>query len=608
MTVDLTRKLKTLPRGPGIYLMLDRVGDLLYIGKARSLRQRVSSYFAPSREPHPRTDSLVSRVRDVDFIVTDSELEALILEQTMVKERKPRYNVQLKDDKRFPYVRLTLSHAFPRAEITRQLGDRSSRYYGPYTDVALLRQTLKMLRRAFPLRVCSDARLTRSDERECLDYFIGLCCAPCTRQSTEDDYAEIVRSLMRFLGGKGEDVVRDLQTQMQEASDAREYERGAVLRNRLRAVRSVLRRQKVEMPGGDDVDVIGLATGDDQALGLVLRVRGGKVIGKEERLLVGTRDRSATELLGLFTMQFYLGQDVVPGRVALPEPPAEEELLSAWLQNRQEAPVRIQVPKRGTLAGLVRIAARNAALSMEERRLGSGSQEPAPPELLELQQKLALPAPPMRIEAFDVSTVHGSDTVASVVVFVAGRPSKSLYRRFRIRRVEGTDDFASIQEAVDRRISRSLAEDRPLPDLLLIDGGAGQVSSAHGVLGKYDLGRLPLIGLAKRDERVVFPDARADLHLPRRSPGLRLLQQIRNEAHRSAVRYHRSLRRRRLTRSALDAIPGIGPARKAQLLNTFGSVAALRKADVESVARLPGIGRATAMKVLAALRKGRVRP
>ncbi len=603
MTAALQDKVRALPRSPGVYLMTARSGRVLYIGKARDLKQRVSSYFAPSRPAHPRTDALVAKVHDVDFIVTDSELEALILEQTMIKEQKPRYNVNLKDDKRFPYLRLTLGHPFPKLEITRQLGDESSRYFGPYADVASLRQTVKLLRRAFPLRVCTDSRVARSDQRECLDYFVGTCSAPCTSRCEKDGYGVIVQSFVRFLGGAGEDVLRELRAEMQRASAALEYERAAVIRNRIRAVESVLRRQKVETPGGEDIDVIGLASGEDEALGLVLRVRGGKLIGKEERHLVRTEGRSRGELLGLFTMQFYLGQDSVPGRVVLPEAPAEEPLLVQWLCRRAARPVKLRIPKRGTLAGLMRVAARNATLSLEERSLGSALAERLPPEVHELKDQLALARPPARVEAVDISTVQGSDTVGSLVVFVGGRPQKALYRRYRIRGVEGTDDFASIQEVVERRLSRSLAEDSPLPDLLVIDGGAGQVSAARQVLEKYDLAGLPMIGLAKRDERIVFSDARPPLRLPRRSPGLRLLQRIRDEAHRFALGYHRTLRGRRLKRSALDAIPGIGPARKALLLRAFGSLTALRDAEVDAVAALPGIGRATAVKILAALRK-----
>jgi excinuclease ABC subunit C len=597
-------KAKTLPRRPGVYLMKGAQGRVLYIGKARDLRQRVSSYFQPSRPSHPRTDVLVRSVRDVDFIVTDSELEALILEQSMIKEYRPRYNVNLKDDKRYPYVRLTVGHPVPRLEITRRLGDKRSRYYGPYADVASLRHTVKRLRRAFPLRVCSDARVQQHDQRECLDYFIGSCSAPCTHRVSESDYGEIVRAFTRFLGGQSREVVEELRDEMNRAAAAREYERAAVFRDRLRATESVLRRQNVAKPGGEDVDVVGIAADDDSALGLVLRVRAGTLIGKEERVLARTGGSPLDEILALFVMQFYLGDRTLPTRLALPVEPSERELFEAWLGRRAGHRVRVAVPRRGPLAGLVRVAARNAALSLRERTASAAGGAPAAPELDELRRALDLRSVPVKIEAIDVSTIQGQDTVASVVVFENGAPRRSLYRRYRIRRVAGADDFASIQEVVDRRVSRALAEGAALPDLVLIDGGAGQLSAARRALAKYDIADLPIIGLAKREERIVFPDSRGTLRLSRRSEGLKLLQRIRNEAHRVAVQYHRRLRSRRLKGSRLDEIEGIGPARKAMLLRSFGSIAGIREAGLERLARLPGIGRAMAARILAALDSG----
>lgn len=601
MNEALSDKVKALPRSPGVYLMKDLRGKVVYVGKARTLRARVSSYFAASRTPHPRTDALVAKIADVDFIVTDSELDALILEQSLIKEYRPRYNVNLKDDKRFPYLRITRAHAYPGVEITRQLGDAKSRYFGPYTDVASLRHTVKRLRRAFPLRVCSDHRVDQSDRRECLDFFIGSCVAPCTRRVTPEQYGAIVESFTRFLSGQGEAVLSELETEMNAASEARQYERAAVFRDRLQAAASVLRKQQIESPRGEDVDVLGLAAGDDDALGLVLRVRDGRLIGKEERLIERTTGLGTREVLGQFLMQFYLADRALPSRVALPQKPADPELLGGWLERRRGGPVDVFVPTRGFYARLSRIAMRNAVLAREERRARDGASERLGPELYALKESLGLEAPPQRIEGVDVSTIQGTDQVASVVVFLAGEPARALYRRYRIKGVQGTDDFASIQEVVDRRVSRALAEGQALPDLLLIDGGEGQVSAARKALEKYDLRGLPMIGLAKREETIVFADARPPLQLGRRSEALKLLQRVRNEAHRFAVSYHRGLRSKRLRASALDGIEGIGPQKKARLLRAFGSVRALRLAKEEDVAALPGIGLATARKILAAL-------
>lgn len=599
MLAELDDKVRALPHGPGVYLMKDRRHRVIYVGKARDLRARVSSYFAPSRAPHPRTDVLVGHIRDVDFLVTDTELEALILEQSLIKEYRPRYNVNLKDDKRFPYLRVDLGHRAPGVEITRRIGDRTARTFGPYADVASLRHTVKRLRRAFPLRVCSDWRVEQHGRRECLDYFIGSCCAPCTRRVTDAHYAEIVRAFVRFLDGQGENVLEELRREMRVAAERQEFERAAVFRDRIRAAESVLRKQKIETPGGEDLDVVGLATQGSDALGLVLRVRGGKMVGKEERRLTGIDPTAPDETLAQFVMQFYLSQSApVPARVALPFEPLEAELLHAWLEERASRKIALRVPRRGRVLGLVRVAARNAALSMEEARVRERGGERASPELYELKDALGLREPPMRIEGIDVSTIHGTDQVASLVVFVAGKAQKSLYRRYRIRRVSGADDFASIQEVVDRRVSRAIAEEQALPDLFLIDGGEGQLGAAMRALEKYDLHGTPAIGLAKKEERIVFPDARPTLRLSRRSEALKLLQRVRNEAHRFAVSYHRTLRGKRLSASALDDVPGIGPARKALLLRTFGSVRALRAAGVDALAELPGIGRATAQRVL----------
>jgi excinuclease ABC subunit C len=598
----LERKLRLLPARPGVYFFKDGRGDVLYIGKAKRLSSRVRSYFGKDAGARgPRISRLARIARDIDYIVTDTEVEALILEARLIREHQPHYNINLKDDKRYPYLKLTRGHPFPRLLLARRLEEDGSKYFGPYTDVRSLRLTMKLIRTAFPLRSCSDRRLLR-DERECLYYFIGQCAAPCTRRIDEAGYAGLVRGLERLLSGGGAEVVEEMRLAMDAASERLDFEEAARLRDGIRALESVARRQKVARAGDMDEDYIGLAAMGDEACVAVLRVREGQLVGKEQRLLSGVRGRPEAEVLSSFIAQFYLGSDEIPRTIVVTPAPEEGDILAEGLSARAGRRVAFHVPERGRPRGLWIMAARNAHLVIEERALPPRAKR-IDPAVYDLQRSLGLDAPPVRLECLDVSTLQGRFTVGAVVTFENGRSKKNGYRRYRIRAVERPDDFASVREVVGRRVGRLLSGEGSLPDLLVVDGGAGQVSAAREALRSLGA-ELPVVGLAKREETVVFADGRRDLRLPASSAGLRLLMRARDEAHRFAVGYHRRLRSRALTASELDGVRGVGPVLKARLLKAFGSVAALRGAGVEEIARVRGVGRRLAEEVLRRMRAG----
>jgi len=582
----LEKKLRLLPDRPGVYLFKSARGAVLYVGKAKKLTSRVRSYFQKG-DHGPRTETLVGQVRDLDYIVTDNEVEALILEANLVREYQPRYNVNLKDDKRYPYLKLTMEHAYPRLILTRRVEDDGAKYYGPYTDVGSLRRMLRLIRTAFPLRSCTDRRLLR-DDRECLYYFIHQCAAPCTHRIGREDYAGIVDRMDRFLSGKAGDVVEEIREAMEAAAGRLDFEEAARLRDRLQAMESVVQRQKVAGVQEVDEDFVGLAVLGDQAGVAVLRVREGRLLGKEQRFLTGATGKPEAELLASFLAQFYMRLDPIPRSVVLQVEPQESDVVEEWLSQKAGHRVELRVAKRGRPRGLLAMASANAHLAIEERALAAHA-ERIDLGVYDLQKSLGLAAPPVRMECIDVSTFQGKNTVASCVVFENARPRKSLYRRFRVRTFEGQDDFAAMREVVGRRVDRLVREERPLPDLLVIDGGAGHVSAARQALEERSIA-VPLIGLAKREETIVFADGRPDLKLPVSSTSLRLLMRIRNEAHRFAVSYHRRLRSRAIAASEIDAVPGVGPARRRRLLKAFGSVASLRQATLEEIAGVEGVG------------------
>jgi excinuclease ABC subunit C len=607
--------LKNLPTKPGVYLFKSAADRIIYVGKAVNLRARVRSYFHVSAQQTPKTRRLVRDIAAIEFIVSRGELEALLLENTLIKKHQPRYNVHLKDDKRYPYIKVHWQDPFPRVTTTRHILDDGARYFGPYTMASAAHQSLDTVRRLFPYLTCTRT-LTGQDERACLYYHIGRCAAPCIGAVSQEQYRAIMKQLCDFLSGRTESVITQFRRQMQEASEALDYEKAASLRDQIQAIEHIVEKQTVMSPDLADHDVIAFAREDSDACVQVFFVRGGRLIGREYFLLDGTDEEGDRAIVTSFIKQFYDQVSQVPPEILLPEEVDEVMIIRDWLRNKRGAGVALKVPRRGQKRELVKMATENAAETLTHLRSQWHNDESRQNEALsQLQQALNLPGPPLRIECYDISTLQGTNTVASMVVFVKGVPHKSDYRRFKIHGVEGQDDFASMQEVVHRRFKRMHdgaygvveepggRKEKPgawnlLPDLLIVDGGKGQLNAALTVLDEFDLrDAIPVVGLAKREEALFVPDRGDPVLLPRNSQGLFLVQRIRDEAHRFAVTYHQKLRARQGITSQLEQIPGVGPQRRKRLLKEFGSLDAIRQATIDELMTVPGVSRSVAEQV-----------
>jgi len=610
----LKDKLQTVPTRPGVYLMKDRQGEVIYVGKAINLRNRVRSYFHASAEHSPKLRRMVDKITDLDFIVTDSEIEALILECNLIKEHRPRYNVRLKDDKRYPYIKITWQEDYPRIYVTRRMERGGARYFGPFTAVWAVHQTLDMLRRLFPYLTCK-REITGQDKRACLYYHIARCAGPCIGAVSKEEYRALIKRICLFLEGKAEEIVADLQAQMTSAAEDLDFEQAAGLRNQIKAVERVTERQKIVLAVGKDQDVIALAREDGDACVQVFFIRQGKLIGREYFVLDGTAEEDSAQIVASFVKQFYDEAAYVPPEILLPTEIEEARIIEAWLRDKRGSKVRLHVPQRGRKRELVQMAAENAVETLASLRAQWLVDEGRSVEALaQLQEHLGLEEAPTRIEGYDISNIQGQAATGSMVVFVKGLPRKSDYRRFRIRTVEGADDYAMMKEVLRRRFKRAIErganeEGKPgevkganvwtiLPDLMMVDGGKGQLNAALEVLEEYGLKRqVPAVGLAKEREEIFLPGRSEPLVLPRDSQGLYLLQRIRDEAHRFAIGYHRKLRARKSLASILEEIPGIGPRRRQALLKHFGSIEAIRQASVEELAAAKGMTRKAAEMV-----------
>jgi len=595
MTDIVVEKLKLLPDKPGVYIMKNAEGRIIYVGKAIVLKNRVRQYFQSGKNHSPKVRAMVSHIADFEIIMTASEVEALILECNLIKKHRPRYNISLKDDKSYPYIKVTVQEDFPRVFITRRILKDGARYFGPYTNATAVHESLKLLRRLFPLRTCKHLQ-----ERPCLEYHIKRCLAPCAGKVEKGDYDAMIRAVLLFLEGRTEDVEKELQLRMEQAAESFNFEVAARLRDQLLAVRKIAEKQNI-VTGSGDQDAVGLARSEIGVVVQVFMIRSGKMIGREHFLLQGSEDESDGQLLAAFLQQYYHRAAFIPREILLPLeiPQQEQEIMEKWLSaKKQKAKVQLVLPQRGTKKDIVDMAASNAEkyLHDEAARIKQANDQTLG-AVEELGRYLGLPKPPDRMECFDISHNQGSETVASMVVFEGGLPKKSDYRRFKIQSTEGKpDDFLSMREVTTRRYV-DLPEEE-LPDLIIIDGGKGQLSSAleiiRNVAGHM---QVPVVGLAKQFELVFTEGSSEPVVLPRHSQALYLIQRIRDEAHRFAITYHRKLRGKRNLVSVLDHIVGIGPKRRQALWSHFGSINKIKAATVEELAMAPGMNKPAAEAV-----------
>jgi excinuclease ABC subunit C len=590
-------KLPHLPDGPGVYLWKSGDGQILYVGKAKSLRSRVRSYFASEHVESPKTRYLVARIADVETIVVPSEAHALILEANLIKEYRPRFNIALRDDKSYPYIKVTVQEAFPRVYVTRHLQNDGARYFGPYTDVGAMRRALNVVKRIFTVRSCNYDMPREMPERPCLDYFIHRCKAPCILAQSQMEYRAMIDEVVLFLDGRPDEVMRRVKERMESASGALDFERAAELRDALQHLDQMEEPTVVLEVEGGDRDVIGFARDGDDACVVLLRVRAGKLLSREHRFLVNVEDEQDSAILSAYLAGSYVSLRERARQLLVPFEFDDRDLVEQTL-----ADTKILIPQRGSRRELVDLGQQNARHLLEELRAASakGATTAGDP-VYELGRELGLQRLPRTMVCFDISTTQGTDTVGAGVWFENGRPKRGEYRKFRVKTVEGTDDFASMREVVTRYFHRRQADGKPLPDLIVIDGGKGQLSAAHDALEPIDLGDRPLISLAKREEEVFVWGRESPIRMSRRSTALRMLQQIRDEAHRFAVTYNRKRRTMRTVTSELLKVPGIGPIKRRRLLQEFGSVQGVREAGEEAIAKVRGFNTEQARRLLESL-------
>ncbi len=590
-------KLAHLPDSPGVYLWKDAAGLVLYVGKAKSLRSRVRSYFGSDHETSVKTQHLVRLIRDVETIVVPSEAHALILENNLIKEYRPRFNIALRDDKSYPYIKVTLNEPYPRVFVTRRFVSDGARYFGPYTDVGAMRRALHVVKRIFTVRSCRYDMPAEMPERACLDWHIGRCKAPCIGLQSLNDYRAMIGDVVHFLDGKPDEVTRRVREMMEAAAERLDFERAAELRDALLKLETIEEPTVVMQVEGGDRDVVGFARDGDDACVSILRIRDGKLLARDHRYLANAEGEQDDAILVAYLLQHYQHQAERAREVLLPFELREFDVVQAALPAS-----RLLVPQRGAKRELMDLAMQNARHLLEEMKLTTDeSDERATDPVYDLQRELGLAVVPRSFVCFDISHAQGRDTVASMVWFENGRPKRAEYRKFKVEGEWGNDDFASMNEVVTRYFSRRVAEALPLPDLCVIDGGKGQLHAAQDALAAIGLGSLALASLAKKDEEVFLPGRSESLRLSRRSPGLRLLQMARDEAHRFAVTFQRARRAKRTVTSQLLEIPGVGPSRRRALLKVFGSVQGVRDADLAAIAAVPGFSTALAMRVLTGL-------
>jgi len=604
-------KLKALPNVSGVYLMKDAQGDVIYVGKAAALRSRVRSYFQSPDGLHQRTQALVAEIADFEVIQTDTESAAFLLEDSLVKQYQPRFNVRLRDDKRYPYLKIT-DEPFPRVRIVRRRYPDGARYFGPYTNAKAMRATLKLAQKLFPIRTCSLDLPLKIPRRPCLNYHIGRCSGPCAELLSQADYGQLVDQAALLFEGRISGLITRLRKSMKTSSRSEKFERAAHLRDQLHSLQRSLERQSVVLNDQIDRDVVGLAAEGDRACALVFAVRGGRIVGRQTFFLRAPFGVTSSDILEAFTTQYYANASSIPRELLLPSEVEHGELLAGWLSELRGLKVDVKVPKRGEKRSLVSLASDNARYSLKQDQKQAAIRKESSTALIELVGDLSLSGFPQRIEAFDISNTQGGEATGSMVVFENGRPRRDAYRRFKVHLSGKSDDYAMMKEVVRRRFRRGLAElanptitrgkFSEMPDLLLIDGGKGQLNVAVNVLRELNIEAIDIIGLAKRQEEVFKPGQVESIRLPIDSEALLLLRRIRDEAHRFAITYHRRLRTKRSLSSVLDEIVGIGPKRKSALMKAFGSVDRLSQATPEDIASGAGVSEALAARILSHLK------
>ena len=591
----IEEQLKQLPGKPGVYLMKDAEGNILYVGKAANLHHRVRSYFAVSQKLTPKLQRMVARVSELDFFITSSEQEALILELNLIKMHHPHFNVRLKDDKSFPYLKIDTREDWPRVYVTRRLEQDGGRYFGPFASAKSVRQTLKVIKGIFPFRICTRT-ITGADSRACLEYHMRHCLGPCVGAASQQEYAEVIKDVILFLKGKHERIVRQLESKMKKAAEALKFEKAALYRDQVESICSVIEGQKIATTVRGEQDVIAFAQDRDIAYVQVFFVRNNKLTGRESFVLRGTRQEKQRQIMTSFVQQFYASSPYVPPLILLQYPVEDAAVIKDWLRSKRDGKVSIQVPRRDAKKQLVDTVAENARQGIEQLKIKQLATPMAlDAALAEIAKNIGLKKIPLRIEAYDISDIQGKAAVGSMVVFENGKPKPSHYRRFKIKTVAGANDYAMLQEVLQRRFRRLKAEVPThdnwaiIPDLVLIDGGKGQLNAALSAMHEIGADSISVASIAKENEEIFIPQRKEPIMLAKSSPGLQLLQRLRDEAHRFAVGYFTRVHLRETFTSVLDGIPGIGPRRKSNLLKHFGSVEGIRNASVEELVAIKGM-------------------
>ncbi|MDI9476973.1 MAG: excinuclease ABC subunit UvrC [Natronincolaceae bacterium] len=619
---DIKQKLKTLPDKPGVYMMMDKNHKIIYVGKAISLKNRVRQYFQSPGSHSPKVRAMVSHINTFEYIVTDTELEALILECNLIKENRPKYNVLLRDDKTYPYIKITLGEEYPRLVKTRRIIKDGAKYFGPYTNEGALNETINIIHNIYPIRKCNNniERMIKNHERPCLNYHIEKCMGPCTGEIGKEEYMNMIDEIIMFLDGKEEELIYKIEEKMKRAADAMDFEKAAKYRDQTIALNSIVEKQKIVSANGQDQDVIAMARGDKDSWVQVFFVRKGKLVRREHFILKNTKDNSDREIISSFLKQFYSGSTFIPKEILIEQDVDDLKILEEWISGKRGSKVTIRVPQRGTKKQLLEMVKKNAVIDMEQNiKIKELEKERTEDTLAKLTELLDLEKIPERIECFDISNIQGVDSVASMVVFEGGKPKKDDYRRFKIRTVKGPDDYASIEEIIVRRFKRGLEETQGIieqsmeisegrfavfPDLIMIDGGSGQVGSVKRALNSLKLD-IPICGIVKdkkhRTEGLIYEGK--EIHVEKTSDPFRLITKIQDEAHRFAINYHRSLRKKTMLQSVLEEIPGIGEARRKALMMHFETIDRIKNATAEELSEVRGMNKKVAENVLKFFKK-----